>query len=168
MLFAVYLLLFLLFILGISKKYLRSRSKKNITRVIKNGPKSLYEYLSVCPDACPCCGSRDWVKVFWKISSTDNLSVSEDLHAYSQCVYCNYIQDFYGLESARGVGKWYLEVGRKHYRVSSRLLSKEQEKLIPDWNWNGAADNLDRDERTEPRLQFPPETRGKKQFTGHP
>ncbi|MGF1480886.1 MAG: hypothetical protein ACFB4I_15605 [Cyanophyceae cyanobacterium] len=134
--FAVLLLLFLLLVFGIFKKLTKSKRKKTICRIINDGPQSLHEYLLIFPEACPCCGSRDWNKVFWKVDASEtNTQNLENLQVYSQCLYCNYIKEsFYGVENNKEVGKWYLEVGRKHYRVNSRYLSKEQEHLFSDWS----------------------------------
>ena len=109
-----------------------------IVSILNRGPRSLSEYLEIFPNACPNCGSKDWVKIYWKIDKTNinNTNSSSELNSYDRCVYCSYTNAFLSCETSFVIeGDWYLEIKKVDYRVSSPYLNAEEEDSIVDWNW---------------------------------
>ena len=101
------------------------------------GPKSFHEYLLIFPDACPNCGSRDWVEITWKINDSEPNQLRRNEYLfYSKCVYCEQIKGNFSREiDERLAAKWYTESHKQYYRVSSPYLSQTQNNSIVDWNW---------------------------------
>ena len=104
-----------------------------VAQLIDHGPRTFQEYLLIFPDACPSCGSRDWVEIAWTINDGEQNQFREVL-IYSKCVYCEQIKGNFSRIDERIAG-WYTESSKKYYRVSSPYLSQIQNNTIDDWNW---------------------------------